>query len=135
MDLNKLPIFAMVTQRMAWLAKRQEVLAQNIANADTPGYRPRDLTAQSFRKLLQAAQTGRDLGLKLTDKGHISQLRSAGGFRADVAKGSFDVAPSGNAVSIEEEMMKVSETQNSYRLATNLYRKHVAMIKAAIGRR
>ena len=85
--------------------------------------------------MLQAAQTGRDLGLKLTDKGHISQLRSAGGFRADVAKGSFDVAPSGNAVNIEEEMMKVSETQNSYRLATNLYRKHVAMIKAAIGRR
>lgn len=50
MDMNKLPIFAMVTQRMAWLTKRQEVPAQNIANADTPGYRPRDLTAQSFRK-------------------------------------------------------------------------------------
>ncbi len=133
MNLNKLPIFALVAQRMAWLTKRQEILAQNIANADTPGYRPRDLTANSFRELLQAKLPS--LGVKLTQQGHITPMRSAGAFRADVAKGSFETTPSGNAVILEEQMIKVSETQNAYRLATNLYRKHVSMIKAAIGRR
>ena len=133
MNLNKLPIFALITQRMAWLAQRQEILAQNIANADTPGYRPRDLTAKSFRALLQARLPS--LGIKLTQRGHIMPNRSGGAFRADVVKGSVETAPSGNAVILEEQMMKVSETQNAYRLATNLYRKHVSMIKAAIGRR
>lgn len=133
MNLNKLPIFALITQRMAWLTQRQEILAQNIANADTPGYRPRDLTAKSFRALLQARQPS--LGVKLTQQGHIMPNRSAGAFRAESAKGSVETAPSGNAVILEEQMIKVSETQGAYRLATNLYRKHVSMIKAAIGRR
>ena len=133
MNLNKLPIFALVTQRMAWLAKRQEILAENIANADPPGYRPRDLTARSFRALLQTRLPS--LGVRLTQQGHIAPNRSAGAFRAEFARGTVETAPSGNAVILEEQMMKVSETQGAYRLATNLYRKHVSMIKAAIGRR
>lgn len=133
MDLNKLPIFALITQRMAWLTKRQEILAQNIANADTPGYRPRDLTDKSFGALLRARLPS--LGVRLTQQGHIMPSRSAGAFRADVGEGSVATTPSGNAVILEEQMMKVSETEGAYRLATNLYRKHVAMIKAAIGRR
>lgn len=133
MNLNKLPIFALITQRMAWLAQRQQVLAENIANADTPGYRPRDLTAKSFRAMLQARLPS--LGVKLTQQGHIMPTRSGGAFRAELASGSIMTAPSGNAVILEEQMIKVSETQSAYRLATNLYRKHVSMIKAAIGRR
>ena len=58
MDLNKLPLFAMATKRMGWLAKRQEVLSQNVANADTPNFVPHDLKAQDFRAMVKAAGGG-----------------------------------------------------------------------------
>ena len=52
MELDKIALFGLVKKRLAWLAQRQEVLAKNIANADTPGYKPRDLKAFDFRRLV-----------------------------------------------------------------------------------
>jgi len=132
MDLNSLPIFAMMTKRMGWLTKRQEILAQNIANADTPGYRPNDLRPQKFRDLLH--RTGPGLKLSKTSAGHIEQQRRNIQFRAEQEKEPYETAPDGNAVVVEEQLMKVSETQGNYRLATNLYAKHVRMFKIALGK-
>ena len=53
MDLRKIPVFAAITQRMGWLNQRQQVLAQNIANSDTPGFRPKDLEEIKFGDLLR----------------------------------------------------------------------------------
>ena len=52
MDLSKIPLFTMLTERMAWLNKRQAVLAQNIANADTPGYKPKDPAPVDFEVIV-----------------------------------------------------------------------------------
>ena len=57
MELDKLSLFSVIKRRLAWLGHRQEVLAQNIANADTPKYKPMDLTQQSFRKMLVTTLT------------------------------------------------------------------------------
>ena len=69
MDLNSIPLFKMISRRMTWLNQRQKVLAQNIANADTPGYRPQDLVPVDFSKL--AAQAERTVSLAATNPRHI----------------------------------------------------------------
>ena len=137
MDLNKLPLFAMATKRMGWLARRQEILSQNVANADTPNYVPYDLKPQTFRSLLRGTGAG-DLPpvtLARTEPGHIAPRRDPGRFRDQKDREDYETAPSGNAVILEEQLQKVSETQTDYRLATSLYQKHLSMLKDAIGRR
>ncbi len=132
MDLRNLAIFSMATRRMSWLGKRQEVLAQNIANSDTPLYRPRDLKAQDFREFLGPRMP--KMRLATTQPNHVLPPRGTLDFRVSKDKETYEVAPSGNAVVIEEQLMKVTETQGDYRLVTNLYEKHLKMLRAAIGR-
>jgi flagellar basal-body rod protein FlgB len=135
MDLAKLPLFAMASKRMAWLARRQEVLSQNVANADTPAFVPHDLKPQDFRSVLKATQPTQ-VAMARTDSAHIpARQEAAAKFRDTAAKETFEEAPSGNAVVLEEQLMKVSETQTDFRMATSLYHKHIAMIKDALGRR
>ncbi len=131
MDLRNLAIFSMATRRMSWLGKRQEVLAQNIANADTPRYRPRDLKTQDFGKFLRPSVPR--MQLKTTQANHVLPPRGTPKFRQSKEKETYEVSPTGNAVVLEEQLMKVTETQGDYRLVTNLYQKHLSMIRAAIG--
>lgn len=135
MDLGKLPLFSMMTQRIAWLGKRQQILAQNIANADTPGYQARDLKQPTFRDLL-GNSGGSNLRMSVTAGSHIAPAGAAD--RASKFKDSYDkeseVSLSGNSVDIESQMMKVAQTAMDHQVTVNLYRKHIAMIKAALGR-
>jgi flagellar basal-body rod protein FlgB len=133
MDLNRLPLFSMLTKRASWLDKRQEVLARNIANADTPGFQPRDLKPQDFRSLL-ATPTAPQVGLVQTSAVHNGQSRAQSKWKDEKAKETYETAPDGNAVVLDEQLMKVGETQADHRLALNLYSKHVAMLKAVLGR-
>ena len=132
MDLRNLKLFAMTHKRMSWLTKRQEVLSHNIANADTPQYRPKDLKSLKFRELLQHDRPR--AALEKTSSQHISALRQPERFRNDPRRDQYETAPAGNAVVIEEQLTKVSETQANYRLATNLYSKHLEMIRTALGK-
>ncbi len=131
MDLTDLTIFSMMSKRMTWLAKRQQVLAQNIANSDTPKYRPSDLKGQNFGSFLRPTMPRQ--AMRTTSSGHIEAPRRPPRFRAEKSTDTYETTPSGNAVVIEEQLMKVAETQGGYRLATNLYRKHLKMLKSAIG--
>ncbi len=70
MDYSDLPLFKLVGQRMNWLNQRQQVLAQNIANSDTPNFRPSDLKPGNFKALVRAA-TGTGIGI-----GYIEPVRT-----------------------------------------------------------
>ncbi len=131
MDLNDIPLFKAMTQRMAWLSQRQKVLAENVANADTPNYRPRDLKVPSFRELI--GETGGKLRLAATQPNHLAGQGGASPFAEQTDK-TGEVSPSGNAVHIESEMLKVSGTANDYALTTNLYRQHLAMLRLVLGK-
>lgn len=133
MDLGKLPLFQMMSQRLAWLGKRQQVLAQNVANADTPGYLARDLKEPTFRQLL-GGSGARDVAMARTRPGHIvGTVSAATSFESREDKeGEFSL--SGNSVDLEQQMMKVAKTAMDHQLTVNLYRKHIAMLKAALGR-
>lgn len=133
MDLTRIPLFEMLTRRMSWLNERQKVLAQNIANADTPNYQAKDLAPLDFADMARAA--GNRLKLKTTSGRHLAAGLSPGGSaKAFEIKGTV-TSPSGNGVIIEDELMKVSETQAEFELITRLYRKHMGMLRTALGRR
>ena len=134
MDLSHIPLFAAARDRLAWLDRRQQVLAHNIANADTPGYQPRDLKAFSFQASVE--RTGHRLPLKVSDGSHRSALPHADQRFADAAtRRPFETAPAGNAVILEEQMAKVNETVLAHDAASGLYRKYLGMMRLALGER
>ena len=132
MELGKLDIFKIASQKMGWLTERQVVLANNIANADTPNYRARDLKSQNFSRMLDASPQMR---VAQTTSGHITGSVGRSDFRtfkertADV----YEVNPNGNTVVMEEQLMKVSESTIQFQLATNIYTKNLSMLKMAVG--
>lgn len=131
MNLSKLPLFSMISQRLGWLTERQRVLAENIANIDTPGYKARDLKAARFDEQLKSA--GGRLAPASTDPRHLA-LRSGTNKPEAVKTKGGETTLSGNSVSLESELMKVADTATDYQLITNLYRKQIGMLKTVIGR-
>ena len=133
MNLNSIPLFSMLTERLSWLNQRQQVLANNIANADTPGFKPRDLAPINFERLAQDAS--RAITITGTDARHlVSSARSSGPFRVSEQSEFYESSPSGNAVVLEEQLMQVSQTVMDHRITAGLYAKHLGMIRTAIGR-
>lgn len=129
MDFQGIGLFRMISQQLRWLGQRQEVLSQNVANSDTPGYQARDLEKLSFGDALQQAT----LSPAVTRAGHLS------GKAADPAAAKvktvtpWEVSPDGNGVVLEQQMTQLAETQADYQMATELYRKQIGMLKTAIG--
>ncbi len=141
MDLKSISLFSSVTQKMDWLTERQKVLAQNIANADTPGYVPRDLKKISFKSHLDQGSSTGALHMQASAEGHmngngktIGDMGSQGEPYEQISKSSM-IAQNGNGVNLEDELTKMAETQMEYATAVNLYRKHVSMMKTAIGKK
>lgn len=132
MDLTNLKLFQMATKRMDWLSKRQQVLSQNIANSDTPGYGPKDLKQLQFREMVRP-QTTRPT-LNKTSSMHIEATHKNPKYRQDPKKDTYETAPAGNSVILEEQLTKVAETQANHRLASNIYSKHISMLKHALGK-
>ena len=131
MDLNKIPLFSMMTQRLKWLSQRQSVLAQNIANANTPGYKPRDLKELNFKSMVGKSSSSQ-LGVARTNGAHLSGITGGQGRYQTVKTAGYEATPTGNAVVLEEQLMKSGETRMDYTTTLNLYRKHIDMIKTAL---
>lgn len=131
MDLSKNPLLHLLGQKMSWLSQRQEVLSQNVANSSTPGFQSSDLAPMDFKGMVRALNR---LEAIKTRPGHIGVALRAPGAFAVVPDKLDEASPDGNAVDIEKQMVKMAETQMDYQLITNLYRKHVGMIRAALGR-
>jgi flagellar basal-body rod protein FlgB len=119
MSLGQLPLFGMLQENMRYLGQRQAVLAENVANADTPGYRARDLAPQDFGRMLE----------------RIRNQTSEGEPVAEMMRDPYEVTLSGNSVVLDEQLMMVADTAVKYQLASGLYTKHLNMIKMALGGR
>lgn len=129
------PLFKLLSARIGWLSQRQAILAQNIANADTPDYRPRDLNAKDFLRLAQgvAGQPTR-IAVKKTDQSHLEGRPSARlGLTGHQQRMPYEVSPDGNAVILEEQTAKAGQTALDHQMASNIYRKYVGMIRTALG--
>ncbi len=130
MDLAQLPILSMLRDRMSWLTQRQNVLSENVANADTPGYNARDLKPLKFEDMLH--KTRSTAGSLVTDDPHHINVNKTGTYD-DYDTPDNAGTTSGNTVSLEQEMIKVSETQADFQAASNLYSKALQMMRTAIG--
>ena len=130
MDIGKIPLLEAITRRMSWLGERQSVLAENVANADTPGYTAKDVKPPSFAELVSGA--AEKLPLAITNAGDMQPPGDTSGFKI-VAQQTSERAPDGNAVSLESQMMKISDTANDYALTTSLYRQQLGLLKMVLG--
>ena len=124
-------LFGMLHQKMDYLAQRQRVLGQNIANADTPDYAARDLVPLDFRQSLQ--REGTVVQVAVTDPNHVAIPMDDSNYENREATRVYETAVSENSVIIEEQMMKLAATAGDYTLATNIYRKYTQMHRAALG--
>jgi flagellar basal-body rod protein FlgB len=135
MGLTDIPLLSMLRTRLQWAQERQRVLAENVANADMPNYRARDLAPLKFEAPpATAAAPLTAVSLARTDSGHIAGIgQSNGPFRAQTEK-KYDVSLTGNAVNLEQEMMKVAANQMEYQAVTALYARSLGLLKTAIGK-
>lgn len=130
-----LPFFSALKTQMKWHSARQSVLAENIANADTPRFQARDLKRidHETRRQVEAPVA---MAPVRTNKGHLAgraiiENGPLGGGRVD----SFEVTPEGNSVVLEEEVMKMTSNQLDYQAVAGLYQKSLSMLRSAVGRR
>jgi flagellar basal-body rod protein FlgB len=120
-------ILSMLRTRMQWHQERQRVLADNVANSDTPDFRPRDLVEPKFDQLMATPPA---VGLVRTDPGH--QAAADGVETFPTTTSGFEIRPRGNAVNLEEEMMKVADNQMDFQTVSSLYGKSLGLIKLAV---
>jgi len=132
MPISDLPIFSMLRTRMNWHQERQRLLAENVANADTPGFRSRDLAPLDFDRQVQ--QASGQLTLALTSPAHLSGANATSRFATE-RPGKYDIRPAGNAVNLEDEMMKVAANQMDHQAAISLYSRSMGLFRTALGKR
>ena len=133
MTTDSVGLLKAMAAKMSYLNKRQQIISQNVANADTPNYIPHDLTPVDFGAALKSI-TGSKAIYPVTDNPrHISPASIASAKNKN-SKTTYEVAPSGNAVIMEEQMVSAAKTTTDYNLMTTLYQKNISMIRTAIDR-
>ena len=139
MSGSDLALLKGVQQRMSHLAARQKVVAQNLANSDTPGFRARDVAAPDFKDLL-AATTGSSGSAQVSrpqiaPTAQMVALGAAPGRMTSIVEdsSSSEIKPDGNNVVLEEQMLKLGQVQTEFASLTNLYRKQIDILKRAVG--
>ncbi len=138
MSMDSLKLMKAMGEKMNFLEERQKVLAQNVANADTPGYRPMEIKTPDFKNLLNSSSSSISMSasnLATTNRQHLG----LGGVSADggkvaekTQKRTYEVAPAGNAVVLEEQLLLMNENFTDHRFITNLYQKNIDMMKTAV---
>jgi flagellar basal-body rod protein FlgB len=126
MDLTRIPLFELAERRLAWADRRQAVLAQNVANADTPGWQPRDIAPFAAA----VAETG--VSLARTDPAHLAGTSDTAALGAKPVRPTGR-EPDGNAVSLDQELTKVADTETAHSLVTAIYHTCLGLFRTALG--
>ena len=126
MDLKNLSVFSMAQQNMQYLAAKEKVIAENIANASTPGYLARDIEKPDFGEELVAG-----MALKTTNPKHLSGSGSAAAYNIYTPQPSEALTIDGNGVILEEQMNAASKASSEYRKMIRIYNKYKTMLTTA----
>ena len=136
MNLADIPLFSMLKGRLGYLSERQKVIAQNVANTDTARYVSEDLKPYSFDARVQMQRANQAGGMAVTQPGHIAPRNDRsrlGGIKTVKAPGS-ETTLNGNAVVLEEEMIKMAESRMNYDAAISFYQKSMGLLRLATKR-
>ena len=134
MSISDLPVLSVLRTKMQWHQERQRVLSENVSNSDTPNFKPRDLVAPKFDSSGASAGSTGPLAMMRTSTSHITPAGGGGQGFDQNRKAGFQTRPAGNAVNLEDEMLKVSANQMDYAAVTSLYSKSLHLLKTAIGK-
>jgi len=134
MSISDLPVLSALRTKMQWHQERQRVLSENVSNSDTPNFKPRDLVAPKFDSSGASAGSTGSLAMMRTSTSHIAPAGGGGQSFDQNRKAGFQTRPAGNAVNLEDEMLKVSANQMDYAAVTSLYSKSLHLLKTAIGK-
>ncbi|MEM7046450.1 MAG: flagellar basal body rod protein FlgB [Pseudomonadota bacterium] len=127
---SNLSVLSLAGRHLDYVDQRQKLLSQNIANTDTPHYRPTD-----FKDFVHYSGLPRKNKLEQTGThhGHFT-YRNAPDPKADAQRTTYEISQDGNEVQLDEQLIKLAANSSAHRLTTNLYNKHVTMLRLAIGR-
>lgn len=125
---DNLEIFGMASGLAKHAAMRHAAIAGNIANADTPGYRARDVA--DFSDVYRTSETG--TGMRFSRAGHIGGPSGDGSFPLIDRPGPS--APNGNTVSLETEMLKATEIRHQHEMALSVYQTSLGILRTSLGR-
>lgn len=131
MDVQGVPLLSALTSRMSWLSDRQKIVAQNVANASTPGFKPKDLTPQDFEGLLKGDSQQGGIGLNMTNAMDLAPPQGTASGAKEVASPNSETTMDGNSVVLEEEMLKMSESRMQFEAAIGFYEKSLNMLRMA----
>jgi len=126
MDAGRTNLFDLAERRLAWADRRQALLAQNIANAATPGFVPKD--APPFAQSLQRAG---GTALVRTQPDHLAGSAAP---LPDSRQQPRQRSPDGNGVSLDEQLTKVADTETTQAMVTTIFHKYLTMFGLALGR-
>lgn len=126
---ERIETMRMATQMAVHAAGRQAVIAANVANADTPGYRAADL--RSFAETFEKGP--RTLDLRSTRPGHVAA--SPRRFEGEIVNDkSAEPSPNGNTVSLETELVRSASAKRQHDVSLAIYRSSLDVLRTALGR-
>jgi flagellar basal-body rod protein FlgB len=131
-SITDLPLFSMLRTRMQWHQERQRLLSENVANADTPRYRARDLAPLQLDRSRASIAS---VQLERTAETHMAAIGGGSGRFGASRLANAEVRLTGNAVNLEDEMIKVAANQMDFQAATSLYTRSLGLLKMAVGKR
>lgn len=132
MTIQSTQLFGMLGDKMSWLTQRQRVIAQNVANADTPRYQAHDLKPLEFSHAMRTQS--QKLQMVATNSQHLQANLGKGSNKVVTQRMPYETTPNGNGVILEEQMMKMNENFQQYNLSTSIFKKYTQMYKTALGR-
>ena len=144
MTLDDIPLFSIIKGRLGYLSQRQQLISQNVANSDTPGFSPLDLKPFTLPKsaMTKGMEGGGGLAMTLPQTGGGDGGGSAQTIPLPSTRKSGKWAPQdspdsetlidGNKVVLEDQMMKMSDSRLNYEAALGFYQKSIAMLQLAI---
>lgn len=145
MAMQDLTLMSAMLKKMDWHEERQKIIAQNIANADSAGYRPMDIKPLDFKQILGsstspllmsvAGSNGGAMSMVATNSTHFGAENMAGSGQKVPSvkqKDVYEVAPAGNAVILEDQLLRMNENYTDHAFVSNLYQKNLAMLKMAL---
>jgi flagellar basal-body rod protein FlgB len=135
MAISDMPMLSALRSKMQWHQERQRVLADNVSNSDTPNFRPRDLVAPTFDKIGSRAPGGPMGSLPMMQASGTNIIPTSTSVYGANSRGAYETRPSGNAVNLEDEMMKSSSNSGDYAAVASLYTRSLGLLKTAIGKR
>lgn len=140
LTISNTPYFSLLKSRLDFLNDRQKVLADNVANASTPKFVPKDLDEKAFNQNISKSLSSNSgimsignigpVTMPATHSGHIS-IGNDGTKYQSLKSPDSETTIDGNAVVLEEQMIKVSDTRMNYDIAIGLYQKGLQLMRLA----